>query len=173
MSTVNGFGTLYYGWKSLPDNTAEATKWVVFAFFPVVPVRRHHLHVQSSGQYRAFSLFGGGNFKMDFEILESMPLDWRSVAKTYLWGYLGVPVLLGIPLAIMFIALRMFAGPNGLRETTPTQEKIRIVGVITCFIYWAVVVARILDGASGRLVAQHTPDSSESIVEAELDEDFV
>ena len=56
MSTVNGFGTLYYGWKARPDGTAEATRWIVAALFPVIPLCRHRIRVLNTRDERAVVL---------------------------------------------------------------------------------------------------------------------
>jgi len=60
MSTVNGFGTLYYGWRARPDGTAEATRWFVAAFFPVIPLYQHRIRVLNTRDDHAiFYLFAG------------------------------------------------------------------------------------------------------------------
>jgi len=56
VGTINGFGTTYYGWKRLDDETAEATTWIVAAFFPVIPLRRCRVRVIPSPGARAIFL---------------------------------------------------------------------------------------------------------------------
>ena len=40
MSTLNGFGTLFYGWRHQADGTATATRWLNFLWQLMRIIRR-------------------------------------------------------------------------------------------------------------------------------------
>ncbi len=51
--TIQGFGTKLYGNKSTP-NGRIATKWIVFFFIPIVPVRSYEIYSEKFTQASAF-----------------------------------------------------------------------------------------------------------------------
>ncbi len=53
MSTLNGIGTLYYDWQANHDSTANATRWFVVFFLPVIPLQRVRLRVWATEQKRS------------------------------------------------------------------------------------------------------------------------
>jgi hypothetical protein len=151
MGTHNGFGTLYYGWKHRPDGTAEATRWFVAAFFPVVPLRRMHVRVLDTKDPTAtFLLLAGHGFGTRLEEIEQLPLDWRSILKTYLNGYVVVPVILIAPVAVLVGILLLLEGPGRQLGIDPKGVTVAIILTVVCLLYWGLVVAYILDHASGR-----------------------
>jgi hypothetical protein len=151
MSTVNGFGILYYGWKARPDGTAEATRWIVAAFFPVIPSSRHRIRVLDTRDEQAsFLLFGGSGFGTQLQLVERLPLNWAAILATYAKAYLVLPFILAFPMAAMIgvlLLLERLGYPQAGRSVA-----VIATGTVACFIYWGVVVAYILDGASGRRV---------------------
>ncbi|MDR2407559.1 MAG: hypothetical protein LBE13_05555, partial [Bacteroidales bacterium] len=70
---INGIGTRLYGHADeQSDGTYTATKWVVFIFIPIIPLR----------SYRVFSK-EDGVLSTEYQLMP-IPLDKKQVLKTYL-----------------------------------------------------------------------------------------
>ena len=159
MATVNGVGTMRYDWSSRPDGTAEATLWFVIFFLPIVPLRREHLRVVSAEVERAgflstvIALGGAGaGWKSSIKLLGPVPQSpWR-VVRTYLMGFVGVPLVTFVgPMLLLVFGVTM-----SLKRGEPVPEWMSgVIGVcsIAIMLWTAIVIARILDRAAGRLHA--------------------
>lgn len=157
MATINGLGTMRYDWSHRPDGTAEATLWFVIFFLPIVPMRREHLRVvkaetEKPGFLSTLAAVGGAGsgWKTSIEVLDQIPqTPWR-VIKTYLLGFIGVPLVTFIGPMMLLV----FGTTITLKKGAPVPEWVgTVVGVggIVIMIWTAVVVARILDYAAGRM----------------------
>ena len=156
MSTLNGVGTLYYDWQSNSDGTANATKWFVVFFLPVVPMRRERVRVLSTEIKRSgvldtlLALTGNGSgFETRIEVLGQVPNSAGRILKTYLWAYIGVPMIaFFIPIMLM-VALTFLVAALGAEVQPIMNVVFPILGILQC-IWIGVVVATILDRAAGR-----------------------
>jgi hypothetical protein len=104
-STIQGMGTLHYGWRHFEDGTATATCWITFLWLPIIPLRKSRLRVltdfrrdlrgDAPGQ---IALRGGGVIQEDrFELIEKLPLSARDIALTLVKAYVVLPLLLVCP----------------------------------------------------------------------------
>lgn len=108
MSTINGFGTLYYGWRHRDDGTATATRWVALCWLPVLPLGRHHLRVLTDFNRPDVSSGLGGltlSLQDRYERLDTLRLSPREVALTYVKAYVGLPAVLVLPVVLMSLLL--------------------------------------------------------------------
>ncbi len=159
MATVNGLGTMRYDWSGRSDGTAEATLWFVIFFLPIVPLRREHLRVVSAQVERTGFLStvaafcgAGAGWKSQIEVLGPIPQSpWR-VLRTYLMGFIGVPLVTFVgPMLLLVFGVTM-----SLKRGAPVPEWMSgVIGVcsIVIMLWTAVVIARILDRAAGRMHA--------------------
>ena len=87
--TFNGFGTTLLDYRERGDGTWEATRWVVAAMFPVVPLGSYVIRPQR--QQNSY-----GRMESYFEILGRTPLSPARVLRVYGLMLLGLaPVVLG------------------------------------------------------------------------------
>ena len=144
-------------WNRRSAGTAEATHWFVIFFLPIVPLRREHLRVVSAGVERAgflstIAALGGtgAGWKTSIEVLGRIPQSpWR-VFRTYLMGFIGVPLVTFVgPMSLLVCSLMMTLK----RGTQPPEWISIVIGVfsIVLLVWTAVVIARILDHSAGRL----------------------
>lgn len=125
MSTLNGFGTLYYGWNHANDGTATATKWFAISWVPVLPIERHHLRVLTDFSKQSQSIkaeLGGLIISQTdhYQIIAKTPISTKEVALTYAKTYLGLPaMLLGPMLAVVLLMMAMKSFGIEVRPETP------------------------------------------------------
>lgn len=150
MGTTNGFGTQFYDWEYLRNGDAEATIWLVAAFFPIAPLRRVRLRVHTSGEKPSFfALNSGGSFQISYDELETVPNSPARIARTYLKGWVLTPLILLAPLLVMIALSRILpreadGGPNALlKDHFGWFAAVQILHI-------AIVVSIILDRCSGR-----------------------
>jgi hypothetical protein len=118
MSTFNGFGTLYYGWRHHADGTATATKWLSAFYIPLVPLQRNTLKVSTNFDNDPIHVkaIGGGAFGFvasqanQFSVVGTSHLDVAEVAVTLLKTYVLLPFLMIWPLALTIAVSKAF-GP--------------------------------------------------------------
>lgn len=78
-STINGFGTKYYGEADhRPDGSFIATEWITAAYIPLIPLRSFRL-VRSGNPYE--NDFGHATFG----VLEALPIFWSQVLRVYVF----------------------------------------------------------------------------------------
>lgn len=111
MSTLNGFGTLYYGWRHAADGTATATKWFALSWVPVIPLQRQRLRVltEFTGAARNIKSELGGLIvsQVDrYQILEQLPLSFKEVVVTFIKTYMGLPALLLGPAFVLVLLMK-------------------------------------------------------------------
>jgi hypothetical protein len=157
MATVNGLGTLRYDWNARSDGTAEATLWFVIFFLPIVPLRREHLRVVNAEVERAGFLStvaafcgAGSGWKSTIEVLGPVPQSpWR-VLRTYLMGFIGVPLVTFVGPMLLLV----FGTTMSLKRGAPVPEWMSgVIGVgsIAIMLWTAIVIALILDRTAGRM----------------------
>jgi len=118
MSTINGFGMLYYGWNHSQDGTATATKWFALSWVPIFPLYKEKLRVLSDfsrGQGEIKSELGGLVVSQidRYEILGRVPLSGKEVLVTYAKTYIGLPLLFFAPIligCILFLVIPLKLG---------------------------------------------------------------
>ena len=160
MSTINGIGTLRYGWNHYPDGTASATLWFVIGFLPVIPLRRERLCVVSDGldQPRAIDVAGaalgaavgvGSGFRSQLQVLQKEPMQLAGILGTYFFGFVVTPLLaFGVPLVGVWAGVRLLELLKfNMREY---GAYVGITLGIASVLWAAVVIAKILDRAAGR-----------------------
>ena len=88
-STFNGFGTTLLDYRERGDGTWEATRWVVAAMFPVVPLGSYR--ISPKRQENSY-----GRMESHFEILGRTPVAPPRVLRVYALLLLGLaPAVLG------------------------------------------------------------------------------
>lgn len=112
MSTTNGVGTMYYGWRHPADATATATLWFVLFWLPLVPLQRHRLKVLTDLRkvkhltpFEALTAFLGAAEAVEvtrYQIVEMGRVAVMEAAATYLWTYAMGPILMGWPAALFW-----------------------------------------------------------------------
>jgi len=74
--TLNGFGTSYWGTRWEPDGTYITTKWIVFFFVPIIPVR-------SVRVLQAGPVYGSAIYSTHSMTTVPVPLDKGMVVRVY------------------------------------------------------------------------------------------
>ncbi|GAB5517639.1 MAG: hypothetical protein Rhob2KO_53640 [Rhodopirellula baltica] len=156
MSTLNGVGTLYYDWKSNDDGTANATRWFVVFFLPVLPIRRERVRVGNTEVKRSGVLDtilaatgNGSGFETEIEVLERAPNSLFRILKTYLLAYVGVPMATFVlPVAIL-LGLMMLTDALGFDVQNVMRILVPVFGILVC-LWIGIFVASILDRTAGR-----------------------
>jgi hypothetical protein len=88
-NTFNGFGTTLLDYRDREDGTWEATRWVVAAMFPIVPLGSYV--IRPKRQENSY-----GRMESYFEILGRTPLSPLRVLRVYGLMLLGLaPIVLG------------------------------------------------------------------------------
>ena len=150
MGTTNGFGTQFYDWEYLDNGQAEATSWLVAAFFPLLPLRRVRLRVHTSGEKPSFfSLNSGGSFQISYDELETVRNSPARIVRTYLKGWLLTPLILLAPLLVMIALSRILPREPGGGPSALLKDYFGWFAGIQ-ILYFAIVVSMILDRCSGR-----------------------
>ena len=87
--SFNGFGTTLLDYRDLKDGTWEATRWVVAAGLPVVPLATYR--IRPKRQQNSY-----GRMESHFEILERVPLSALRVLRVHALVVVGLaPIVLG------------------------------------------------------------------------------
>jgi len=152
MSTLNGFGTLFYGWKHFPEQASTATKWLAAFYIPVVPLGRYQLRVHTSfgndrTQVRATPIGLVASQHKYFEILGKTPLSWHEVLLTYASAFIGLPLLMFAPiLAIWLLHYLGWTAHYKTQEEMPMWLTI-VFAIMTaaqlvCVLYWPIWAIR-------------------------------
>ena len=88
-NTFNGFGTTLLDYREREDGTWEATRWVVAAMFPLVPLGSYVINPRR--QQNSY-----GRMESYFEVLGRTPLSPARILRVYALMLLGLaPVVLG------------------------------------------------------------------------------
>ena len=82
--TLQGIGTTFYGQRDFRrDGTYITTEWIVFFFFPILPIRSLRLRYVGPGDPPTFG-FGSSE---SYSVYEKSFPNWKQVLWTY--GYVG------------------------------------------------------------------------------------
>ena len=139
MGTINGCGTMFYGWDH-ENEYSTANKWVTLFYFPVIPFARFRLKpltdfekekfFSSPGDFAA-AIVGYGSRTDLFQVKETLPLDGRSILITYVRAYLLLPLLMAWPV-LLVIAVRNILAVHPEWENTVWFSPVLItfVGII-------------------------------------------
>jgi hypothetical protein len=135
MMQVNGCGLTLMGLSRQDTaNQCHATVWFTFLWLPILPLRRESIQFQPSSD-SGFS----------YITLERTPLVFREVAKTYLFGWIALPLLVLGPLWGLSFAATQFDGLSDYR-----------MAMVTVSIVWmAIAVWKIADWNENRLRPRH------------------
>jgi hypothetical protein len=89
-NSFNGFGTMLLDYRSLPDGTYAATRWVTLLFLPFIPLSAYI--IEPVEQERTY-----GRETSRFKVLSQIPLSATRILRTYLVAIVGVlPAILGV-----------------------------------------------------------------------------
>lgn len=78
-SSINGIGTTFYGQAGFePDGSFITTKWVIFAYLPIIPTAS--MRVRYAGEENGF--FSSGT---KYHVIMDYPIDIGQVLRT--WAY--------------------------------------------------------------------------------------
>ncbi len=154
-----------YDWTRGPKGTAYATLWFVLFFFPVIPLRREHLKVQSIKQkdndlfWALFAaLFGfvglGGNtgFKTKLKYIGPSKPTPLSILLTYIKGWIVVPIVLIFPFCAVVFVIGIL-GKAGFDIQKIANGPFMIIFAVFYLLWMGCVVAWILDRSAGRHLA--------------------
>ncbi|WP_018342209.1 hypothetical protein [Cytophaga aurantiaca] len=85
MSTLDGIGTRFNG-VSQPDEQGHvhATSWFTFLYLPLVPLWRAEIKREITLPLKTFN----------YQVIQKLPLDKSEILKTYLYGWILIPLLL-------------------------------------------------------------------------------
>jgi hypothetical protein len=87
--SFNGFGTTLLDYRDLKDGTWEATRWVVAAGLPIVPLASYRIRPKRQQN-------GYGRMESYFTILERVPLSPLRVLRVHALVVAGLaPIVLG------------------------------------------------------------------------------
>ena len=156
MSTVNGCGTLFYGWRGLSTNKPAATKWLVLFYLPLFPLARYRLtpttdfareKFAKSAAEIAAALVGYGSRTDAYTIHAKEPIAFLEVLSTYVKAYVALPFLIVWPLLALYL-LRLLFGVHPEWENqawfTPALTVFALITVVNAVVVpmWAIQSAR-------------------------------
>lgn len=102
MGTFNGIGTMYYGKADYDeqDRSYTATKWFVFWYIPLIPIRSYRLR-EVSIKYEGIP-FVLWSAKQQYQIFNEMSLmrNWKQVVRVYATEIAVIGLLFGIPITL-------------------------------------------------------------------------
>lgn len=105
MRSINGFGTVYYGWRHAADGTATATRWIALSWLPIFPLGRDHLRLLTAPRQPSPLTGSLGGLLVGqvipYDLLARTPWRTEEVLRTLAAAYLGLPLLLAGPLALL------------------------------------------------------------------------
>lgn len=78
-SSINGIGTTFYGQAAFePDGSFVTTKWIIFAYLPIIPTAS--MRVRYAGEDKGFF-----SSSTSYEVIMDYPIDIGQVLRT--WAY--------------------------------------------------------------------------------------
>lgn len=156
MSTINGIGTMFYGWRGLGTPASTATRWVTFLYLPIVPLARFELSPVTDFEREKFlsspgavaaALVGYASRTDAFRVARKLPLSFPEVVGNYLKAYVGLPLAVAWP-ALLLVAFRMTTGVHPEWEDRPWFTPAVIAFVAVALLdaiavpMWAIQAAR-------------------------------
>jgi len=113
--TFNGIGTRLLGWKHYDDGTSTTSVWFTLLFFPLFPMSRHRVITPSREDFKQqitgtrvlLALASIYSISTTYRFLGRLPLSGKEILKTYFIAYIGLPITLLAPLALIGFAMNM------------------------------------------------------------------
>ena len=78
--SLNGIGTMFYGRREPGSDGYITTKWFVFAFLPLIPLRSYR--VRPTGEGSSAWLLVASTSSQSY-LVQRVPLSWRQVGNVY------------------------------------------------------------------------------------------
>lgn len=152
MATLNGFGTMFYGWKHQPGEYSTATKWLAAFYIPLIPIGRYRLAVltdfaRETTKIRATPVGLIASQEDRFDVAGKTSLSWTEVLRTYLNAFIGLPALMFGPVAVLWLLSSMPWFPHYHSDAeTPVWFTALLMGTIACALgntlYWPIWAIR-------------------------------
>jgi len=125
LGTFNGIGVRLLGWTHREDGTATATTWFTLLYLPLFPLARYELFTPSKEDFgpRASvgrvvaAVAGHVSLTTNYRFTGRLPLSGDEVLRTYLFAYVGLPLIIFAPLAAIFAGARLFIDPADVSTT--------------------------------------------------------
>jgi len=117
MSTVNGWGTMFYGWRHAQGMASTATRWFTAFYLPVVPLSRYSLtattdfdreRLTASPSEVVLAMVGYASRTETFAMDAKLPLNPSEILVTYLKAYVTLPLLMAWPWLLAALGRQMF-----------------------------------------------------------------
>ena len=118
MGTINGCGTMFYGWRGTTEKDTTATKWLTLLYLPVLPLARFRLMPTTAFEREKFAnspkevaaaLVGYGSRTDTYKVSAKLTVSFAEVLTTYAKAYIALPILITWPWLI-FLLLRSVFG---------------------------------------------------------------
>jgi hypothetical protein len=151
MSTLNGFGTMFYGWRHAEGTASTATKWLSVFYIPVVPLGRYELKVKTDFANEGTRLEATpvglmASQSNHFEILRKTNFRWSEVLQTYANTFVGLPLLMCAPLLLLWLLSHLISFPHyKSTQDTPLLLNVVLMAVVAlqlvsllCWPIWAI-----------------------------------
>jgi cytochrome bd-type quinol oxidase subunit 2 len=155
MSTLNGFGTLFYGWRHAEGEASTATKWLAAFYIPLIPLGRYRLKVLTNfhnerTQLKASPVGLLASRDDHFDIVDKTPIHWGEVLLTYARTFFGLPLLMFAPILIMWLLSTLGWLPRYESQAdTPAWLSIAMIAFavaslanVLCWPLWAIRKSR-------------------------------
>ena len=158
MSSVNGIGTGWRGWRHGEHDVSTATLWFTFVYLPIVPLRRslvRNLTDFEAERIRTLPQAVGAaallaspvvTYEEHVEVLERTPLEWREVVATYLRAYVLLPLLILWPIVLGRLVLEWVPDRNAI--PAPLAVGVIAFGLLNMIVVLLIAVRRMRRGRS-------------------------
>lgn len=128
MATLNGFGTMFYGWKHQAQEHSSATKWLTIFYIPIVPLGRYRLKVltdfgRERTRVRATPAGVLASQENRFDIAEKTAMNWAEVLQTYAKTFVGLPILMVAPYLALMAIIALLSLVTGLHASKDGQPQ--------------------------------------------------
>lgn len=153
MSTISGFGTMFYGWQHAEDGTAEVTQWAVALFLPVFPIKSLRIKMLNDPDAEPVVSVGSvliaasphKELQDSYQVIERLPLRRDSVLRTLARAYLLLPLLLFAPLPLILLL------GWALQSWKSTDWFLYLMGILLCSWagYFFAAIATVIHRARG------------------------
>ncbi|MGB3691413.1 MAG: hypothetical protein WBG70_07370 [Spirulinaceae cyanobacterium] len=97
--SINGIGTNFYGKREFnQDGSYVTTEWIIFIFFPIVPLRSFRVFPRRITEKFLF-------FPVDKYRVLKVPISWKQVKNTYIVGILSLLAIVAVPLVTAILTV--------------------------------------------------------------------
>lgn len=127
--SFNGFGSNYFTYSDKqPDDSLYATKWIIFAFLPIVPLYRERIKVISDTQKIHIPFFISSS-SLKYTVLERVTLDNKRIIFARLFYYIVFLPGVVVPLVLFFVFLR---------EVNAYLPGSQLWYILICYFVWGI-----------------------------------